>query len=88
MFTDTARFERGVIGAILFISSLFILPHGVFAQIAPPPPGNVWTANVNVPDQCTVNDSDGVAHSYSGFLAICALQGAVESAPSQASRFQ
>lgn len=69
---------RGVTGIVL-CSLLLALPANVGAQIAPPPPGSVWTATVDVPAQCTVNDSDGVAHSYTGFLGICALQKTVES---------
>ncbi|QQG37917.1 MAG: DUF4430 domain-containing protein [Candidatus Kaiserbacteria bacterium] len=37
--------------------------------------------SVNVPQQCTVVDSDGISHSYSTgqYLGICALQAAIDS---------
>jgi hypothetical protein len=34
---------------------------------------------VNVPDHCTVTDTDGVSHSYTGYLGICAVDAAVKS---------
>lgn len=36
------------------------------------------TASVDVPDHCTVVDTDGVSHTYSGYLGICALETAKE----------
>ncbi|MBI4088059.1 hypothetical protein HY418_01615 [Candidatus Kaiserbacteria bacterium] len=40
---------------------------------------NSWSASVNVPDHCTVTDTDGVLHEYVGhYLGICALQAAID----------
>lgn len=67
----------------LIISLLILAPLTASAQVAPPPggspPGAEWTANVDVQDHCTVTDSDGVSHSYSGqYLGICALKEALD----------
>lgn len=38
-----------------------------------------WSASVSVANHCTVVDSDGVSHEYSGqYLGICALEAAIE----------
>lgn len=36
------------------------------------------TTTVNVPNNCTVVDTDSVSHPYSGYLGICALQTAID----------
>jgi hypothetical protein len=69
-----------VLAGILIAASVpFIVFADTEPEPPPPPPGDEWSASVDVPDTCTVNDSDGAAHTYTGFLGICALQESIES---------
>jgi hypothetical protein len=72
--------KKRVIQAIALVIIATATPLIAFADTepAPPPPGSEWSASVDVSDSCTVNDSDGVAHSYTGFLAVCALKKSVD----------
>lgn len=57
---------------------IFAFPSTLFADFQAPP-SNDWSATVDVPASCTVTDTDGVSHTYSGgYLGICALQKALD----------
>ena len=67
------RTLAGLVISIVFVAT------PVFADIV---------ASVNVPDHCTVVDTDGVSHTYSGqYFGICALQAAVDSGAIAGARF-
>lgn len=64
---------KGATVGLIFLA----FPLGASADFEAPPSNN-WSATVDVSSSCTVNDTDGVAHTYSGgYYGICALRQAI-----------
>lgn len=63
-----------------------LIPSLVLAQTAPPPSA---PAAVDVPAECSVSDTTGATHNYSGsYLGICALVAAKDAGIVSAYTFQ